>query len=61
MQIVSSGDNLQEMIEPIFWGGKTKREKKLWSAEFAPRVVKVNNIFCSVFLFKLYSCIQLKT
>ena len=41
MQIVSNGDNLHEMSNPVFWG---KNIINLLSAEFAQRVVKVNTI-----------------
>ena len=43
MQIVSSGDNLHEMSNPVFWKkNNMKTIINLWSAEFAQRVVKVN-------------------
>ena len=40
MQIVSSGDNLHEMSDPVFWENK-KNIINLPSAENAQRVVKV--------------------
>ena len=41
MQIVSNGDNLHEISNPVFWGKKEKNIINLSSAEFALRVVKV--------------------
>ena len=41
MQIVSNGDNLHEMSNPVFWEKNTKNINLL-SAEFAQRGVKVN-------------------
>ena len=38
MQIVSTGDNLHEMSKSIYWD-----IKKMSSAEFAQKVVKVNS------------------
>ena len=42
MQIVSIGDNLHEMSNHVFWENK-KYVTYLSSAEFAQRVVMVNN------------------
>ena len=55
MQIVSNGDNLQEMLKPIFWetismkcqnpfSGKNKKNINVSSAELSQRVVKANLI-----------------
>ena len=44
MQIVSLGDNLHEMSNPVFWENK-KNIINLPSAESAQRVVKVNIAF----------------
>ena len=41
MQIVSNGDNLHEMSNPVSWKKKNIR-KNLSSAELAQRMVKVN-------------------
>ena len=41
MQIVSLGDNLHEISNPVFWENK-KNNLNLSSAENAQRVVKVN-------------------
>ena len=43
MQIVSNGDNLHEMSNPVFSGNK-KNVSSLSSAELAQRVVKVNSL-----------------
>ena len=45
MQIVSNGDTLNEMSNPIFWGKKKKKKKNtnLSFAEFAKRGVIDNN------------------
>ena len=41
MQIVSNGDNLHEMLNPVFWEKKKKKNiAYLLSAELAQRVVK---------------------
>ena len=40
MQIVSTGDNLQEMSKPIFWKKKKKDINKLLSAKYAHGVWK---------------------
>ena len=43
MQIVSSGDNLHEMSNPVFWKKLEKNKKKITnlpSAELAQRVIK---------------------
>ena len=46
MQIVSSGDNLHEMSEPIFWEKKIRKNIiNLSSAELAQCVVKVKSLF----------------
>ena len=39
MQIVSNGDNLHEMSDPVFWG-KKENILNFWSAGLARRVVK---------------------
>ena len=44
MQIISNGDNLHEMPDPVFWKKNTKNFHQA-SAEFANRVVKVKNSF----------------
>ena len=41
MHIVSNGDNLHEMSNPIFWGKKYENITNLSSAELAQKVVKV--------------------
>ena len=41
MQIVSNGDNLHEMSDPVFW----KNIINLLSAEFAQRVVMVKEVW----------------
>ena len=43
MQIVSLGDNLHEISDPVFWEHK-KNITNLSSAEFSQRVVKVKQI-----------------
>ena len=48
MQIVSNGDNLHEMLYPVFWKNKKNimnllsAEYAQRAAEYAQRVVKVN-------------------
>ena len=44
MKIVSNGDNLHEMSNPVL-GKKKKNITALSSAELAKRVVKVNEIW----------------
>ena len=44
MQIVSIGDNLQELSKPIFWAHIRKKNVILSFAELAHRVVKVKII-----------------
>ena len=58
MHIVSSGDNLHEMSDPVFWKKKKKKKKKkkyitnFWSAELAQSVVKVKlNLLCKLLFF----------
>ena len=47
MQIVSNGDNLHEMSNPIFLWKIRKKIMNLSSAEFAHTVVKDSiNLFC---------------
>ena len=41
MQIVSSGDNLHEMLNPVFWEKKEKNIINLPSAENAQKMVQV--------------------
>ena len=43
MQIVSLGDNLHEMLKPIFWD-KEKNINDLSSAKFVPRAIKVKGL-----------------
>ena len=40
MQMFSRGDNLHEMLKPVFW--KKKKKKKKTSAELAKKVVRLN-------------------
>ena len=42
MQIVSNGDNLHEMSNPVFLEKKSENFINLSSAEFAQRMIKVN-------------------
>ena len=42
MQIVSIGDSLHEMSDPVFWEKNKKNIINFSSAEFAHRVVKIN-------------------
>ena len=44
MQIVSNGDNLHEISNPVFWEKNKKNVISLSSVEFTQRVVKVNNL-----------------
>ena len=41
MQIVSIGDNLHEMLNPVFWEKIKKSITNVSSAELAQKVVKV--------------------
>ena len=41
MQIVSTGDNLHEMSNAVFWGKNKKNITNLSFAELGQRVVKV--------------------
>ena len=44
MQIVSNGDNLREMSNPVSWGEKKRKDiTNLSSAELDKRVVKVQH------------------
>ena len=43
MQIVSTGDNLHEMSDPVFWKKKIKESISLAYAELAKIVVRLNN------------------
>ena len=45
MQIVSNGDNLHEMSNPVFWENK-KNITNMSSVELAQRVVKVDKLVC---------------
>ena len=42
MQIVSTGDNLHEMLNPVGWEKFEKHHQNLSSTELAQRVIKVN-------------------
>ena len=43
MRIVSNGDNLHEMLNPVFWKKIRQNIINLSCAEFAQRVVKVKD------------------
>ena len=51
MQIVSNGDNLHEMPNPVFW--ENKKNISLSFAEFAHRMVKAKPIVNHVCIRKL--------
>ena len=44
MQIVSNGDNLHEMSNPVSWENNKKKIINISSADLAQRVLKVNFI-----------------
>ena len=53
MQIVSSGDSLHEMSNPVFWKKKNKKNSiKFLSAEIAQRVVMIKKNVDTVWMKK---------
>ena len=44
MQIVSIGDNLHEMSDPVFWEELKNNITDLLSGELAQRVIQVNEM-----------------
>ena len=59
MQIVSNGDNLHEMLNPVFWEKNKKNIINLSFAELTKRVVKVI-FFCFIIIKFLYLLVVLQ-
>ena len=58
MQIVSNGDNLHEMSNPVFWGKNKKEYFKLSSAQIFIRVLSVKLIFTCWHIYNIIICFQ---
>ena len=52
MQIVSNGDNLHEMSNPVLWGKNKNNVINFSSAELAQRVIRVKTIFAELSTLK---------